>query len=861
MGGTRIQRLEVKGFRGVLQPRSLLFRGKSIVLFGENGSGKSTFVDALERLLTGRVSTLDGRAQGLSSQRHGPHIKLAPPNPQIAVTFDGARPTTVDLDTADSLPDVIRSYLEAAREPVYILRRGQILAFIESSPRDRYQLLRPFLPLSGVEAVENSLGEARKRLENDWERSRREATRRREYLSSLLGLTGRGDDLAEEDVLETLGERLAAEGRPRLARTDEIPRAIRDLDVALSNFGDLTKPAALTAAITALEELGNAMAALDAETPIASLVALREREAREAKIFYEKVLEEGSRWIEEENRIECPLCLQEMRRFPPDEVVRRARARLEEMRELLALRRAAAGDMETLRQGVRSCTEAAERAQARLLKLAGGEREDAAITLQEAMRSLKGLSAVLRRSVATVDPEQVRSGTAPLRPDGSLARRIGQSVKLFRQLLASLPSTQAAQNLLELRDLLHRSAVSWGEVTRSQRAFEEAQALAEAARVAHEAMQEARKEAVGNLFDEISNDIDLIYRELHKHHELEGESEPSHRNVRLEIREAVQQSVNLRADFYDRSGVDPRAYYSDAHLDSLGISIFLALRRWYRRQHPEFDLMVLDDVLTSIDSRHAVQLSEVLLKEFREYQILLTTHDKIWFEHLRDIQSRCGVAQNFVNKVIHNWTIGEGPDLREPEDERETLDRLIADGSPEEIAMMAGRLLEHTLGEMRYALRLSVPAKRGENYEVGDLWPAFYAEIKSDYQTLYEQVREALTALDVRWPVRNWIGAHWNAWSRNVPRNTAIEFARAVRDLFDRVFCTSCRRFVTPSATPLGQLACRCGARVYPAGGKGAVQPTSRGDLVEATRGVFRDARLDTLRHFEWKRAEARREH
>jgi len=174
--------------------------------------------------------------------------------------------------------------------------------------------------------------------------------------------------------------------------------------------------------------------------------------------------------------------------------------------------------------------------------------------------------------------------------------------------------------------------------------------------------------------------------------------------------------------------------------------------------------------------------------------------------------------------------------------------------------VMAGRLMEHILQEMRYALRLSVQAKRGEQYEIGELWPAFYAAIKRDYPTLYGEACKTLDALDVRWTVRNWIGAHWNTWARNISRNTAIEFAGAVRDLFDRVFCTSCRRFIAPSATPLGQLACRCGARIYAAPGKEIVRPRSRDDLVRATQGALRDARLDTARYFEWKRAEAGRE-
>src|SRR2546427_456036 len=162
----RIQRLDLYGFRGALDEASLLFDGKSLLLFGENGTGKSSFVDALEKLFTGKVATLDARAQGLSSDHHGPHIHLGNNPVKLGVTFANALSTTFALDTARThLPAEVHEYLDSARENLYILRRRQILDFIDSLPRDRYALLRPFLPLSGFERMENELRIARERAE------------------------------------------------------------------------------------------------------------------------------------------------------------------------------------------------------------------------------------------------------------------------------------------------------------------------------------------------------------------------------------------------------------------------------------------------------------------------------------------------------------------------------------------------------------------------------------------------------------------------------------------------------------------------------------------------------------------------
>ena len=293
----------------------------------------------------------------------------------------------------------------------------------------------------------------------------------------------------------------------------------------------------------------------------------------------------------------------------------------------------------------------------------------------------------------------------------------------------------------------------------------------------------------------------------------------------------------------------------------IGLCTFLALRRWYKNQHPVFDLLILDDVLTSVDAQHAVRTAELILKEFGDYQIILTTHDRIWYEYLRDIQARCRVKGQFLNKVIHKWTIEEGPDIREPEEERGHIDHLLVDGTAPQIATEAGRLLEHVLQEMRYSLRLSVQAKRGELYEIGEIWPAFYSAIRKSYPGFYEKCGETLDALDICWTIRNWVGAHFNIWASRVSREEVLEFGRTVSELFDRLFCTDCRRFIEPSMTPAGQLSCRCGHLIYPVPGKEPLKPLRREEIVKMTRGAFRDARLNTDLYFEWKRAEMGREH
>ncbi|MHB8654051.1 MAG: AAA family ATPase [Terriglobia bacterium] len=843
-----ISRLDVADFRGVPRPgTNLIFDNKSILLFGENGTGKSSFVDAIEKLLCGRVTTLDGRAQGISSDIQGPHIRAGASGSSISIVF--SKPDfTFDLGTeASGTPNGLAPYLNAAKEDLFILRRRDILNFIDSQPRNRYGYLRPFLPLSGVQEVEDAMKEAKDKANRNLEKARARQSELAEFISKPLGIIG---EPTKPIVVAAISRTLAGVGHQTISTWEEIPNSLNSLDQELDKFGDTAVAGKLLNAISALRELSDAGSPETLTHLIEACKKLREREATEAKVFYDSVLEDGIKWMREESRITCPLC-----ENPIDSAITiaKAQARLDSMRDLITLRSQASSSLTRANASVRAMTESAARAVRALKPIEGPTPIFSPRPISELSAVLAQLDRELQKSIAKLDLEALEHSANALRPVPPEMTAIANLITGLQRALDALPSPDRAKLLLSTRQRIRSEVEGWDQFESATALREVVSSEARQADAVYQLALEARKEVVQQIFDELSQEIDRFYAWLHP--------DESHGRIRLEVRETGQASAYLRCSFYGRTDVDPRGYYSDAHLDTLGISIFLALRRWHRKLKPEFNLLVLDDILTSIDNAHAVRLSELLLKEFSEYQILLTTHDRIWFEHFQDIQARCRVSANYVNKVIHKWTIDEGPDLREPKDERDRVNKLLEDGTAGEIASMAGRLLEHILQEMRYGLSLSVHAKRSERYEIGELWPPFYKKVRQDYPTFYVQIKIILDAIDLNWPIRNWVGAHFNEWTKHASREETVRFGEAVAGLFDAVYCPQCRKFITPSITPLGQLSCRCpGGLIYPApGGKGAAV-VDRAELVKESDAALRDARFDTSLYFEQKRAETSRE-
>jgi DNA repair exonuclease SbcCD ATPase subunit len=49
----RIAGLKIEGFRGFTAPQSLYFNGRNVFIFGENGHGKSSIIEAVQWCLFG----------------------------------------------------------------------------------------------------------------------------------------------------------------------------------------------------------------------------------------------------------------------------------------------------------------------------------------------------------------------------------------------------------------------------------------------------------------------------------------------------------------------------------------------------------------------------------------------------------------------------------------------------------------------------------------------------------------------------------------------------------------------------------------------------------------------------------------
>jgi hypothetical protein len=263
-------------------------------------------------------------------------------------------------------------------------------------------------------------------------------------------------------------------------------------------------------------------------------------------------------------------------------------------------------------------------------------------------------------------------------------------------------------------------------------------------------------------------------------------------------------SIDIWVTWENGAQRTPQQVFSEGYQDLISLLYFLAVLR-AAGQAGQARVLILDDVLQSVDSAVRLAVMELIVEEFGDWQLLVTVHDRLWRVQLLDIFRRAGHPVTDIE--IRAWEFHGGPQLASASatDPAAPLLSAIATGNPHVVSAVAGRVLEQLCDRMSWTIPISVQRRRQDAYTLGDLWPGVLKTLKKT------TCRDA--ALDVdRWVhLRNAAGAHYNEWAESLSWGDAEKFGLAVLALLSGLRCASCGQWVDRAGRAYE---CRCGATV-----------------------------------------------
>lgn len=777
----RIKSIQLSWFRGAAEPVSLELDCTSVVVYGTNGSGKSSFVDAIEYLLN------EGKIRHLAHEYSGKRQEKAIPNThtpkgriiELDVVFkDDADLRTViaangTAATTGSGADRLRTW-DCRRT---ILRQDEVASFIHDTKGGKYSALLPLLGLSQLESAAENLRQLAKSVEEQ-ARIRETRARLKDVEAKRKAVFGAGSDADLCARIDHLHSKYCAGGSGMAtsgvaSRCEEVKAAI-DARVA-SSSADQRRFVAIQDAAR-LDLKGQVSAVRSASFALAGAVE---------PLIAEKlaVLESAGAFVAlvgEDQEVQCPACGTLVSAEAFRSHVISERGRLQALIEAFDSRKTV---IEQLCDSLKA------------LKAALGKSDVASWRAAFATGPLADGFSYLEN----VNADALRTSCG----EGILAEIEGKLVPLVDA--AAAAATDAPPDAKELS--ADNQVIEAAKLTLLAAAEAEALARAEALVSFISSLEKVVREEIRlrskKIIDEISDDIRSMWAILHPSEAIE--------DVHLYLPADVDKAIDIGLTFYGVTQESPRLTLSEGHRNSLGLCIFLAMAK---REAEDDRPLFLDDVVVSLDRNHRGMIAELLTTHFSGRQVVVLTHDREWYTELR--QQLDGKGWAFKALLPYDT-----PELGIRWSEKTTTfddARAALASRPDSAGNDARKIMDIELALIAERMQIRVPYLRGDKNDkrlAHDLLERLIAEGKKCFQKKgapdYEPFTNAIDAFEkaddllVSWANR---ASH----SFDVVRPEAAKLIEACERAIASFKCPSCHKpgwFATAGGPEWTQ--CQCG--------------------------------------------------
>lgn len=728
-----LDKITIGHLRGSVKPFTLLFEKKKklTIIYGENGTGKSTICDAFDFLGNGMVGSLNNRGLG-NTEKYWPsagkgkadvHVKLETSSGSCTATFSKS---AVVVSSQENRPNV------------QVLRRKQILDLVEVKPADRYNAIKHFIDVAAIENTEKALSD----LIRDIDGRQSSYVVRIQENQDEIGRYWEGAGRPVEGALAWAKR----EATQDIAHIEDEAQILDELQKAYRRLGDFSEE--FQQSLT-----NHAKAKTTATAAQEAFAQQQSKTAQDAADIVEILKVAQNYFRKTPNPPVCPLCGSDEK---VDGLADRINEKLTFHNEL--------GKLHQLQDSKARTERALEQAENRVKE----SRE----------------KSVTHKSNFTQQVEKVQSLSGiqlPIHPVPDEPESWPAWLEANNGLIAGWKSAESSRREFRNRRIALEKALE--NLKDNEQKQKELSDLLPKLNQALDIAREERHSFTDNILSQISTEVGRLYEAVHCGEGLD--------KISLALDPNKRASLELGVNFNSEE-VPPQAYFSESHLDTLGLCVFLALAGMKK---PEDTILVLDDVLASVDDPHADRIVEMLYQESSRFRhCIISTHYKPWREKYNWGQLKHGSCQ-FIE--LGKWTPCNGLNATNTISEFTRLKNLLREPAPDTqaICSKAGVILEATLDFLTEKYECSLP-KHSRGYTLGELLSAINKKLRPvlrvehliiddagerSYQSF--ALEQHFKDLDEVVRIRNIFGCHFNQLSFELRDSDALQFGKKVYEL------------------------------------------------------------------------------
>jgi len=761
-----ISQIELSNFRGATNSVTIdLDSSKDMTLvFGENGSGKSTILDAIDVVCNGTTGSLQDISVGRSAIQYLCSLGAAANSLNI----------TVHSGTDTWIAAVQRSTVtvtgNANKPRVNILRRNKILDLVTAQPRERYRALESFIDTSGVESSEENLRLKLREINTELEKLADRLISQKDQLHEVW--EGEGTPGGFSDAFEWAKSKVSSGSAELSAKLNNFNSVANCLDDATeSKRLHIEVLAELDQANMHLHEVKTEVEESPGIDPLTSIKLIDS-------------LSKAKDYIDSDSELtKCPTCLRDI---PRDELLAIVNTQLSEQSHL-----------KSLSDKMAQANASVERVKARV--------DDRIATFIEKSQLLAQVSE--GKGIEHIDNLTLSW------PEWSQPEI---DVSLLQENLQKIESTK--DDIIEVRDNVQKDVNQhntikqlYDGITRTENEAKDLERIRDRLQKCHEIVHNMRISFVDNILSSIAAEANRLYQQIHPGEQINISA--------LKMDPAQRGSVLQTGEFHGHEEILPQAVYSESHMDTLGFCVWLALAK---QKTPSDTVLLIDDTFTSVDNQHLQRIIDLLSSEAPNFlQVILTTHYRLWWD-------RCQHSLSIQRLQLGQWDVSNGIVLQNMSRVLDQLREAVAEPIIDRqlISSKSGILLENILWSLSLVYKRPVPATEDNQHTLGELYNAcsrlfnrHSLTVQHDENWNDESSPESWQDSDVLSPfttigqfqlIRNQVGCHFNEPGAHIPDREVKEFGMATIALVEGICCPCCGFLASKPTTDGTALRCKC---------------------------------------------------
>ncbi|HHT9112141.1 MAG TPA: hypothetical protein ACFYD0_02355 [Candidatus Wunengus sp. YC65] len=644
---TKIKSINISGIRGIKNPLLLNLNKKSILIFGENGSGKSSLTDAIEWYYTDGIKHLASEETG-STKGRGALRNLFIPNSEdafISIQYSNNKlnaTKTIDSSLKASISntaDDFKDYLLASQSENLILRFRDLVEFIIASKTDKLKKLQNIIGFSDVVDVRDLLYKSAGRIARNIKSVNYDNQK----------------DAQQSVVLEYLGQNAYSEdqlfaGANQLIKPLQIGKDIK----SHNDIQDVLKAIETKEDTALIEQIGFYTKVGESLTEIVGNIDsihssykayhtiytdLRKNPENIQKLQLLALLKEGQSVLRNDVLRDdyCPLCQQEKSKI---ELINELTERIKELEGLEEEK----DKLEEQGQKLKDILRINVNTIAGLLKEKLFKEEQQAKLLEKVQQvkiSLNAFSTELDKQLIAKDPIQEPS---KIQID---KKEISELTKQAKDTAKAFTESKKSNIKFQIYTKLFHSVTAYNQYQSIKRQQEILTKQQVTFQVLFADFIKRQEEALNVFLEMFSTNINEYYTTMNPNEKID-----KIKLVQSKDKNDDLVGIAIEYSFFDKTKTPPIAYLSESHINCLGLSFFLASVKAFNKQNEFF---ILDDVISSFDRPHRTRFAKLLTDAFGDYQILLLTHEQGFFELVAsDVKSKGWLIQDI------KWTKENG---------------------------------------------------------------------------------------------------------------------------------------------------------------------------------------------------------